>query len=83
MLLVSLCKLLLIPAGVYFFAGTVLELSHVTTGVLVLLAACPSGINVLPFAQKSSADRQMVSAAIFVSTVAAVVTLPFWVYLVR
>ena len=82
-LLVSFCKLLLIPAGVYFFAQSVLHLTHVTTGVLVLLAACPSGINVLPFAQKSSADRQMVSAAIFVSTVAAVVTLPFWVYLVR
>lgn len=82
-LVVCLCKLVLIPAGVLFFAGSVLHLSHVTTGVLVLLAACPSGVNVLPFAQKSNADRQMVSAAIFVSTVVAVVTLPVWVWWVR
>lgn len=82
-LVVCLCKLLLIPAGVLFFAGSVLQLSPVTTGVLVLLAACPSGVNVLPFAQKSNAERQMVSAAIFISTVVAVVTLPVWVYLVR
>jgi predicted permease len=82
-LVISLCKLVVIPAGVLFFAGTVLGLSHVTTGVLVLLAACPSGVNVLPFAQQSNSDRQLVSGAIFVSTVVAVVTLPVWVYWVR
>ncbi|MEZ4714157.1 MAG: AEC family transporter [Caldilineaceae bacterium] len=81
--LICLCSLLLIPAGVLFFAGSVLHLDALTTGVLVLLAACPCGVNVLPFAQKSDADRQVVSAAIFVSTVAAVATLPLWVYWVR
>jgi len=82
-LIVCLCKLLLIPTGVYLFASSILHLPPMTTGVLVLLAACPSGVNVLPFAQKSNADRQLVSAAIFVSTVAAVVTLPLWAYVVR
>ncbi|MEZ4621780.1 MAG: AEC family transporter [Caldilineaceae bacterium] len=82
-LLVTLLKLVVVPAAVYYFAGTVLRLDPVTTGVLVLLAACPSGVNVLPFAQKSNSDRQLVSAAILVSTVMAVVTLPVWVYLVR
>lgn len=81
--LICLCKLLLIPAGVFFFTNSVLHLDAVTSGVLVLLAACPCGVNVLPFAQKSDADRQVVSAAIFVSTVAAVATLPLWVYWVR
>ena len=78
--LICLCKLLLIPYAVYLFAGNVLHLAPQTTGVLVLLAACPCGVNVLPFAQKSAADRQLVSAAIFLSTVIAVVTLPLWVY---
>ena len=78
--LICLCKLLLIPYAVYLFAGNVLHLNALTTGVLVLLAACPCGVNVLPFAQKSAADRQLVSAAIFLSTVIAVVTLPLWVY---
>lgn len=82
-LLICLCKLLLIPGGVYFFVTNILHLDPLTTGVLVLLAACPSGVNVLPFAQKSAADRQMVSAAILVSTVVAVVTLPVWVYLIH
>ena len=77
------CKLLMVPAGVYFFAGSVLQLHPVTTGVLVLLAACPSGINSLPFAHNSNSDQQMISTAIFISTLSAVVTLPFWVYLVR
>ena len=81
--LVCLCKLLLIPAGVYFFAGAVLHLDAMTRGVLVLLAACPCGVNVLPFAQRSDADRQMVSGAIFVSTLAAMATLPLWVYVVK
>jgi predicted permease len=81
-LVLTLCKLVVVPAAVYFFSGNVLHLSPVTTGVLVLLAACPSGVNVLPFAQKSAGDRQLVSAAILVSTVVAVVTLPVWVYVV-
>lgn len=83
LLLICACKLLLIPAGVLIFAGGVLHLDSLTTGVLALLAACPCGINVLPFAQKSDADRHTVSAAIFVSTVASVATLPLWVYWVQ
>lgn len=83
LVLICLCKLLLIPALVYLFADRVLYLTPMTTGVLVLLAACPCGINVLPFAQKSNRDRQMVSAAILLSTVASVVTLPVWVYWVQ
>ena len=78
--LICLCKLLLIPYAVYLFAANVLHLEPLTVGVLVLLAACPCGVNVLPFAQKSNADRQLVSAAIFLSTVVAVVTLPLWVW---
>lgn len=80
--LICVTKLLLIPAAVYLFARWALDLSTLVTGVLVLLAACPGGINVLPFAQNSVEDTEMVSAGIFVSTLASIVTLPFWVYLV-
>lgn len=79
-LILSLSKLLLAPAAVYWFATNLLQLPPTTLGVLVLLAACPCGINVLPFAQSRASDRQLVSASIFVSTIIAIVTLPLWVY---
>lgn len=77
-----LLKLLLVPLSVYICATFVFGLPHFVTGVLVILAACPSGINVLPFAQQSDDDRRFVSAGIFASTLLSTLTLPLWVYLV-
>lgn len=45
--------------------------------VLVLLAACPSGVNILAFA-KTPEDTRQVSSAVFLSTVLAALTLPLW-----
>lgn len=77
--LLCLVKLLVIPAAVLLFSRFVLNLEPIVTSVLVLLAACPCGINSLPFAQGRAADRQIVSASIFVSTIIAIFTLPMWV----
>jgi len=46
----------------------------------VLLAACPSGVNVLAFV-KHSDDTRAVSSTVFLSTVAAAVSLPLWMLL--
>lgn len=73
-------KLLLAPTLVWLVARWIINLDPLTTGVLVTLAACPCGINVLPFAQ-SEIELRTVSAAIFVSTIISIVTLPAWVYL--
>lgn len=74
-----LLKLFVAPALVWLFAAWVVALDPLTTGVLVTLAACPCGINALPFARDEQETR-VVSAAIFVSTIISIVTLPAWVY---
>ena len=80
--LMCLLKLFIIPGLVFFAARQVLQLEPLAVSVLVTLAGCPSGINALPFAQHSVQETSVVSAAIFVSTVLSIVTLPAWVYAV-
>jgi predicted permease len=48
--------------------------------VLVLLAACPSGVNVLAFVRHAD-DTRPVGSAVFLSTVVAAVSLPLWMHL--
>lgn len=45
--------------------------------VLVLMAACPTGINVLAFAMGQE-DTRILGSVIFLSTVMAAITLPIW-----
>lgn len=81
-ILVCLTKLLIMPGLVLLAASRILQIDERTASVLVTLAACPSGINVLPFAR---GERQVrtVSAAIFVSTILSILTLPAWVYFLQ
>lgn len=76
---ICMVKLLFIPLSVLLFSRYVLVLDPIVSNVLLLLAACPCGINSLPFAQVGAGDRQMVSAGIFISTLIAMLTLPMWV----
>lgn len=80
--LMCLTKLLIMPGLVLLTAQYVLQIVPQTAAVLVTLAACPSGINVLPFA-RGERQKRTVSAAIFVSTILSILTLPAWVYLLQ
>ena len=80
MVLMCLLKLIIIPGLVLFAARQILQLEPMTVSVLVILAACPSGINVLPFAQHSARETRVISAGIFVSTIMSILTLPAWLY---
>lgn len=77
----AMAKLLLFPALVWWSSGWLPGLSEAARSVLVLLAACPSGVNVLAFA-KTPEDTRSVSSAVFLSTVLAALTLPGWMLLV-
>lgn len=77
--LMCVLKLLIVPGLVWIVARWIMTLDPLTTSVLVTLAACPCGINALPFAQDEREIR-IVSASIFVSTLISIVTLPMWVY---
>jgi len=72
-------KLLMLPLAV-LSTCLLLDLKPMATSVLTLMAACPSGVNVLGFAQTPEDNRQ-VSSAVTLSTVLSVVTLPVWVWL--
>ena len=78
---VALAKLLLFPALVWWLSGQLPGLNETARSVLVLLAACPSGVNVMAFA-RSAEDSRSVSAAISLSTLLAAVSLPLWMLLV-
>jgi len=78
-MLMCVLKLLISPLLVWLVAQWVVTLDPLTISVLVTLAACPCGINALPFA-RDERETRVVSAAIFVSTLLSIVTLPAWIY---
>ncbi|HBX54638.1 AEC family transporter [Pseudomonas sp. UBA2684] len=73
----ALAKLVLFPAMVWWLSGQLPGLNEAARTVLVILAACPSGVNILAFA-KTPEDTRSVSSAVFLSTVLAALTLPLW-----
>ncbi|MFG3453962.1 AEC family transporter [Stutzerimonas stutzeri] len=73
----TLIKLGLFPLLVWYVAGLLPTLSHEARSVLVLLAACPSGVNVLAFVTHQD-DTRAVSSTVFLSTLLAAISLPLW-----
>ncbi len=74
-------KLLLFPLAVLLL-GRLLPLDDTARAVLVLLAACPSGVNVLAFAHEAD-DVRVVGSTVFLSTALAAFSLPLWMHLVH
>lgn len=80
MLLLTLSKLLVFPALVLGAGLLIPGLNPTAHAVLVLMAACPTGVNVLAFSMEQS-DVRIISSVIFLSTLLAAVTLPVWLIL--
>jgi malonate transporter len=76
----ALVKLGLFPLLVWYVGGLLPGLSHEARSVLVLLAACPSGVNVLAFVINQE-DTRVVSSTVFLSTLLAAISLPLWMLL--
>lgn len=76
----TLVKLGLFPLLVWYVGGLLPGLSHEARSVLVLLAACPSGVNVLAFVINQE-DTRVVSSTVFLSTLVAAISLPLWMLL--
>jgi malonate transporter and related proteins len=72
--LMMVLKLALYPALAYVFAAHVFQLPPLWTALVVLQAAMPVGANAYLFAAQYERSAATVSAAIAVSTLAAVVT---------
>lgn len=73
-------KLGVFPLLVWYVSGQLPGIGHEARSVLVLLAACPSGVNVLAFVINQD-DTRAVSSTVFLSTLLAVITLPLWMVL--
>jgi malonate transporter and related proteins len=80
--LISSLKLMLHPALVYVLAFHVLPVPPVWAAVAVLFAACPCGVNAYLLAQRYERGVALSSGAIALSTLLAVVTASFWVWMV-
>ncbi len=74
-------KLLLHPALVLALAMFVFRLPPVWTGVAVLFASSPVGLNCYLFAAQYGKGEGMASSSITLSTALSVVTSTFWLYL--
>ncbi len=79
-LALTLVKLGLFPLLVWWFSSWLPGLDQAARSVLVLLAACPTGVNVLAFV-KQPEDTRAVSSTVFLSTVLAAISLPLWMLL--
>ena len=76
-------KLLLLPALVLGFAHWGLGLTGMPLGVVVMMAALPTGSNALIFAQRYRSLEGQTTAAIVVSTLLFVLTAPLWLALLH
>ena len=82
-LLVTAIKLLLLPLLVFSFGYWVLQLPPTTLISLTILAACPTGISVMPFVEAVETDRKVAHNAIALSTLLSVITIPITIWLVQ
>lgn len=78
---VAVAKLMVMPLLV-LLACVLLNISGMPRAVLVLMAAGPSGVNVLGFAT-TLVDSQKTSSAIALSTLLSAATLPLWMWLAQ
>jgi hypothetical protein len=80
---ISVLKLLAMPAIVWVLAAHVFELPAVWRETALLFAALPVGANAYLFAERYQRAVGSVSAAIALSTLVAVLTVPALLYLLR
>lgn len=78
-----LAKLVLLPALVLGMALWVLRLPAPATAVLVVIAACPVGVNAAALVQADGKNPALVSSAILLSSIACIATIPLWIWIVQ
>ena len=78
--LFSIFRLLLLPA-VALGAGKLLRLDTVALGVSVLMTGMPAGATAAIFAARYGSDADFATRCVVCTTLASMVTLPLWCYL--
>ncbi len=76
-------KLVLLPAFVLGMALCLFDLPAPAMAVLVVVGACPVGVNAAALVQSDGQNPAQVSSAILLSSIACMLTLPMWIWIVR
>lgn len=79
----SLLKLVLMPALVFLLARYVVPVPPLWAKVMVIAAACPTGVNAYVVSARFRAAEALASNAITISTALAVVSTSLWLVLIE
>lgn len=82
-LIVTTIKLMLLPLVVFSFGYWVVGLNETQLISLTILAACPTGISVMPFVEAVESERKVAHNTIALSTLLSVVTIPITIWIVQ
>ena len=78
--LISLMRLVIIPAAVWFIVG-LLSTDAMLVSTCTIIAACPRAVVVSILALQNDYDAAFSSKAVLVTTALSMVSLPVWVYI--
>ena len=78
--LISLMRLIVIPAAVWFIVG-LLSTDSMLVATCTIIAACPSAVVVSILALQNDYDAAFSSNAVLVTTALSMISLPVWVYI--
>ena len=76
-------KLIALPILVFIVAQYVFGIPKDVSAVLVLIAACPVGINAYAVVQEKGGDTSLVSSTILASSLLSILSLPLFIWLVK
>jgi len=71
-------KLVLLPCLVLIASKFIFNLEPLTVTVLVVLSACPTGVNAYLIAANHQQHQQTIAGTVVLSTLLSVITIPFW-----
>jgi malonate transporter len=77
----SFSKLVLLPALVLLTSQVLFQLSPLSVTVLVILSACPTGVNAYLIAKAHQQEQQTVAGTVVVTTLLSMITIPLWLLL--
>jgi len=71
---------MILPLMVYLSAHYVFDFEKVTVTTLVILSACPTGVNAYLIAKQQVQHQQTVAGTVVASTITSMLTIPFWLW---
>ncbi|WP_448564564.1 AEC family transporter [Thalassotalea ganghwensis] len=81
--LATILKLVLLPLLILMVSHHFLELPVEVTTTLVIISACPTGVNAYLIAKMQQCQQAVVAGTIVASTLASLITLPLWLLLLE